>query len=225
MGDDEVRSTEREERGTHGSVPGPRLLDRQPQPPGYRVQVHCEQCQRNQRLGYGLKHRALPRRIASIHLKGRCRRPASLGIRKVDHLGHVAQSIRLPSPSGDPREPKWRQAPQGLATRRQLRAMGLRPGGHDPVAQVECRGGKRVAYLYRVDLALPKLPMTLAKEAALDKAMAARQTCPRCSRRYFTCLPLKTLGSCLLRTTGDVWLCSREPTAPVHEIGQHSKLC
>ncbi|WP_410540526.1 RRQRL motif-containing zinc-binding protein [Streptomyces sp. KL2] len=92
---------------------------------------------------------------------------------------------------------RWRQAPHGLATRRQLRDMGLRPGGHDPVAQIACRRGKRRAWLYRIDLAVPKLPMTLAKEAALDRAMEARQRCPRCARRYTHCLPLKTLGSCL----------------------------
>ncbi|MET8615850.1 RRQRL motif-containing zinc-binding protein [Streptomyces misionensis] len=92
---------------------------------------------------------------------------------------------------------RWRQAGPGLATRRQLREMGLRPGGQEPVARIECRGGKRFAWLYRIDLAKPKLPMTLAKEAALDKAMAARQTCGTCGRRYFHCIPLKTLGSCL----------------------------
>lgn len=93
---------------------------------------------------------------------------------------------------------KWRQAPEGLATRRQLRAMGLSPGrGNDPVVQIECRGGKRVAYLYRIDLAVPKRIPTLAQEAALDKAMARRQTCPKCRRRYHRCLPLRTLGSCL----------------------------
>lgn len=37
------------------------------------------------------------------------------------------------------------------------------------------RACTRLAYLYRIDLALPVRPMTLAKEAALDKAMAARQ--------------------------------------------------
>ncbi|WP_236246865.1 RRQRL motif-containing zinc-binding protein [Streptomyces sp. CC210A] len=74
----------------------------------------------------------------------------------------------------------------------------MRPGGQEPVARIECRGGKRWAWLYRIDLAKPKLPMTLAKEAELDKAMAARQTCPGpCGRRYFHCLPLRTLGSCL----------------------------
>ncbi|MET7713727.1 RRQRL motif-containing zinc-binding protein [Streptomyces sp. NPDC005407] len=93
---------------------------------------------------------------------------------------------------------RWRQAPRGLATRRQLRDMGLRPGGQDPVAVIECRSGKRQAWLYEIAKALPKLPMTLAKEAALDKAMAARQTCPGpCGRRYHHCLPLRTLGTCL----------------------------
>ncbi|MFD4032628.1 RRQRL motif-containing zinc-binding protein [Streptomyces sp. NPDC058637] len=94
---------------------------------------------------------------------------------------------------------RWTQAGrENLATRRQLRDMGLRPGGREPVARIECRGGKRFAWLYRIDMAKPKLPMTLAKEAALDKAMAARQQCPgSCGRRYFHCLPLKTLGSCV----------------------------
>lgn len=93
---------------------------------------------------------------------------------------------------------RWRQAGRAnLATRRQLREMGLRPGGAEPVARIECRGGNRFAWLYRIDLAKPKLAMTFAKEAALDKAMAARQTCGACGRRYFHCLPLKTLGSCL----------------------------
>ncbi|KUN58436.1 RRQRL motif-containing zinc-binding protein [Streptomyces griseorubiginosus] len=93
---------------------------------------------------------------------------------------------------------RWKQAGyENLATRRQLREMGLRPGGQQPVARIECRRGRRIAYLYRIDLAKPKRPMTLAKELALDKAMAARQTCPLCGRRYHHCLPLKTLGSCL----------------------------
>lgn len=92
---------------------------------------------------------------------------------------------------------RWRQAPKGLATRRQLRARRLRPGGQDPVAVIECRGGKRMAWLYEIKKAKPIRPMTFAKEVALDKAMAARQTCPKCARRYYHCLPLRTLGSCL----------------------------
>ncbi|MGW6684999.1 RRQRL motif-containing zinc-binding protein [[Kitasatospora] papulosa] len=99
----------------------------------------------------------------------------------------------------------WQASPDGLATRRQLRALGLRPGGHDPVAQLRCRACRtkpartctRMAYLYRIDLALPVRPMTLAKEAALDRAMAKRSTCPKCHRRFHHCLPLRTIGSCL----------------------------
>ncbi|MFD7860605.1 RRQRL motif-containing zinc-binding protein [Streptomyces microflavus] len=93
---------------------------------------------------------------------------------------------------------RWRQAGrESLATRRQLREMGLRPGGQEPVVRIECRGGKRFAWLYRIDLAQPKRPMTLGRERALDAAMSARSTCPACHRRYHYCLPLRTLGSCL----------------------------
>ncbi|MFD5433744.1 RRQRL motif-containing zinc-binding protein [Kitasatospora sp. NPDC127067] len=91
----------------------------------------------------------------------------------------------------------WRYADPGLHTRRQLRAMGLRPGGQEPAAQVVCRRGKRIAYLYRIDQALPVRPMTPRQAEALDRAMAARQTCPLCLTRYDACLPLKTLGSCV----------------------------
>ncbi|GGW41137.1 RRQRL motif-containing zinc-binding protein [Streptomyces xantholiticus] len=112
-------------------------------------------------------------------------------------MPHLVDVDPYADPTGQLPTYRWRQAPSGLATRRQLRDMGLRPGGHDPVAVIECRRGQRVAYLYRIDQAAPKYPMTLAKEAALDRAMAARQTCPHCQRRYHHCLPLKTLGSCL----------------------------
>ncbi|MEU3495367.1 RRQRL motif-containing zinc-binding protein [Kitasatospora cineracea] len=91
----------------------------------------------------------------------------------------------------------WRYADPGLHTRRQLRALGLRPGGQEVAAQVVCRGGGRIAYLYRLDLALPIRPMTPARAAALDRAMARRQTCPLCHTRYDHCLPLRTLGSCV----------------------------
>ncbi|RST03997.1 RRQRL motif-containing zinc-binding protein, partial [Streptomyces sp. WAC05950] len=75
----------------------------------------------------------------------------------------------------------WRLAPDGLATRRQLRSLGLRPGGQDVVAQVERprrRRGPLVAYLYRIDLARPVRPMTARRTAALAKANAARRWCP-----------------------------------------------
>ncbi|MEH1011721.1 RRQRL motif-containing zinc-binding protein [Micromonospora sp. CPCC 206060] len=92
----------------------------------------------------------------------------------------------------------YQQAPTGLATVRQLRAAGLRPGGHDPVAQIlwRHRREQRVAYLYRVDLAKPKRTATPAQRAAITKALRARRTCPTCEqvrpyyipRRYGCCL-------------------------------------
>ncbi|MFF4787819.1 RRQRL motif-containing zinc-binding protein [Streptomyces griseorubiginosus] len=112
-----------------------------------------------------------------------------------------AWSTSTPMTLGDGSIPvlRWKQAGyENLATRRQLREMGLRPGGQQPAVRIECRRGRRIAYLYRIDLAKPKLPMTLAKKLALDKAMTARQTCPGpCGRRYFHCLSLKKLGTCL----------------------------
>ncbi|WP_424861602.1 RRQRL motif-containing zinc-binding protein [Streptomyces sp. MMS24-I29] len=94
---------------------------------------------------------------------------------------------------------RWRLAPEGLATRRQLRALGLRPGGQDVAAQLECprrRRGPLVAYLYRIDLARPVRPMTPARWAALDKAMAARRTCPECRRDAGYVIPY-SLGTCV----------------------------
>ncbi|GAB2896921.1 hypothetical protein GCM10027074_75410 [Streptomyces deserti] len=87
--------------------------------------------------------------------------------------------------------------------------MGLSPGGNTrlgPAAILRC---KRCAYrpqwscnhptrgfLLRVDLAVPKRVPTLAQEWALDRAMAARQTCKNCRRRYYHCLSTK-LRICL----------------------------
>ncbi|MFJ6727429.1 RRQRL motif-containing zinc-binding protein [Streptomyces sp. NPDC091281] len=95
---------------------------------------------------------------------------------------------------------RWHLAPDGYATRRQLRARGLRPGGQEVAAQVERprRRGRPplVAYLYRVDLARPVRPMTAARWAALDKANAARRVCPQCRRDAGYVIP-PTLGSCV----------------------------
>ncbi|KMO96988.1 RRQRL motif-containing zinc-binding protein [Streptomyces roseus] len=93
----------------------------------------------------------------------------------------------------------WRLAPDGLATRRQLRAAGLRPGGQDVVAQVERprrRRGPLVAFLYRLDLALPVRPMTAARWAALERANTARRICPACRRDAGYVIPI-SLGACV----------------------------
>ncbi|MGY4960285.1 RRQRL motif-containing zinc-binding protein [Streptomyces sp. 900105245] len=93
---------------------------------------------------------------------------------------------------------RWRLAPDGLATRRQLRALGLRPGGQDVAAQVERprrRRGPLVAYLYVIDLATPVRPMTPAKWASLARANAARRRCPECRRDAGYVIPA-SLGMC-----------------------------
>ncbi|PAM97535.1 hypothetical protein CJI59_33880 [Streptomyces sp. Alain-F2R5] len=93
---------------------------------------------------------------------------------------------------------RWRLAPDGLATRRQLRALGLRPGGQDAAAQVERPRRHRkplVAYLYLIERAKPIRPMTPAKRAALAKANAARRICPECRRDAGYVIP-PSLGMC-----------------------------
>ncbi|WP_328494972.1 hypothetical protein OHS59_21105 [Streptomyces sp. NBC_00414] len=94
---------------------------------------------------------------------------------------------------------RWRLAPEGLATRRQLRAMELRPGGQDVAAELQRprrRRGPLVAYLYLIDLAKPVRPMTPARWAALAKANRARRICPEC-RRDAGYVIATSLGMCV----------------------------
>ena len=92
----------------------------------------------------------------------------------------------------------WKGAPDGFKTRRQLRKAGLAPGGQEIAAQILWRGvgGERAAYLYRVDLAVPKRTATPAQLVAVEKALAARRTCSTCGevRPYY--IPRK-FGECL----------------------------
>ena len=92
----------------------------------------------------------------------------------------------------------WRCAPEGLSTRRQLAASGLRPGGQEPVAQVMWWRRRRdaVAYLYTVAAAKPKRTPTPAQLVAVGLALAARRTCQACRRDAGYVLP-RRLGICL----------------------------
>jgi hypothetical protein len=91
----------------------------------------------------------------------------------------------------------WQGAPDGYATRRQLRARGLRPGGQPVAAQIMWRGvgGDRAAYLYRLDLARPVRPMTPGRRRAVAAALRARRTCTTCGelRNYY--IP-RSFGEC-----------------------------
>ncbi|MDQ1033629.1 hypothetical protein QFZ75_000045 [Streptomyces sp. V3I8] len=118
--------------------------------------------------------------------------------------------IRTPrGAAGLPEYDRGRDCPDHLLTRRQLRERNVSPGRGGVVGILRCTrcrytpqwsclpGHRGRAWLYDVHLARPKRVPTLAQEWALDRAMAARSTCPLCRRRYMFCLPLRTLGSCL----------------------------
>ncbi|MEU7176535.1 RRQRL motif-containing zinc-binding protein [Micromonospora tulbaghiae] len=92
----------------------------------------------------------------------------------------------------------WRGAPPGYATRRQLTAAGLRPGGQPVAAQILWHGvgGVRAAYLYRLDLARPKRTATPAQLRAVRAALLARRTCPTCRQVRGYYIP-RSLGECL----------------------------
>jgi hypothetical protein len=91
----------------------------------------------------------------------------------------------------------YRWAPEGLLTTRQLRTRGLRPGGQPVAAQIlwKHHGKRRVAYLYRTDLAKPKRQATHAQLGAIGKALAARRTCASCGTEKDYCIPRST-GQC-----------------------------
>ncbi|MET8100701.1 RRQRL motif-containing zinc-binding protein [Streptomyces sp. NPDC005236] len=94
---------------------------------------------------------------------------------------------------------RWHLAPDGYATRRQLRARGLRPGGQSVAAQLERPRRRRpplVAHLYRIDLAKPVRPMTPGRWRAHAAMMRARRTCPACRRDAGYVIP-PSLGMCV----------------------------
>ena len=113
-------------------------------------------------------------------------------------------AVVLADPDANPPLYPWRAAPDGLATRAQLRAMGLRPGRQGVQALVvwnSRRGGRprvdglRYAELFDVTRARPRITVTSARAAALAAALAARMTCPACgvNRGY---VPSARLGKC-----------------------------
>ncbi len=101
----------------------------------------------------------------------------------------------------------FHMVPEGLATLRQLRAKGLRPGGQDIKAQIiwwhrgmargsdRCRKTRRVAYLFAESEARPKRTATPAQREAIDKALTARRTCPSCHVEQNYYIP-RSIGEC-----------------------------
>jgi hypothetical protein len=91
----------------------------------------------------------------------------------------------------------YRWAPEDLLTRRQLRARSLRPGGQHITAQIiwKHKGKRRVAYLYRTDLARPKRTATAAQLQAIQAALRARRTCRTCGYERDYYIP-RSRGEC-----------------------------
>ncbi|GAA4851324.1 hypothetical protein GCM10025787_38130 [Saccharopolyspora rosea] len=102
----------------------------------------------------------------------------------------------------------FRNAPAGLATARQLRAMGLRPNGQDPVAQIKWwrkGSGWQWAGLYRIDRAAPKRTATERQRRAISRALAARRRCSRCGPvDHYVHTPQRLCSTCFLHTIEEV---------------------
>lgn len=102
-------------------------------------------------------------------------------------------------------------ARERLATRRQLRALGLRPGGAEPAAVLMFQhvrpNRRRIEYarLYLIARAVPKRQATPAQLAAIGKALAARRTCTRCQQvqGYYLSTISRMCGPCEDHT--DYW--------------------
>lgn len=118
----------------------------------------------------------------------------------LDELGRKGVYITYYDPEGTrygiPTYP-FHRAPEGLLTRRQLRAKGLRPGGQDVVAQIiwKHKGRRRVAYLYDAANAKPKRNATPAQLVAIQTALRARRICPTCGNEKDYYIPLSR-GEC-----------------------------
>lgn len=85
----------------------------------------------------------------------------------------------------------YHMAPEEFRTRRQLRKLNLCPGGQEIRGQIIWKHGgagangrgattRRVAYLFSLRYAKPKRVSSPAQLAAIDKALRARRTCPKC---------------------------------------------
>jgi ribosomal protein S14 len=113
-------------------------------------------------------------------------------------------AVVLADPDANPPLYPWRGAPGHLATRAQLREMGLRPGRQGVQALLlwpSRRGGRprvdglRFAELFDTRLARPRLTVSERHAAAAAAALAARMTCRACgvNRGY---VPSRRLGMC-----------------------------
>ncbi len=106
----------------------------------------------------------------------------------------MTRRVVIADPGASPPVYPWRGAPEHLAARTRLRAMGLRPGrqGVRALAVWNSRrggrprvGGHRYADVSGAGHARPRIAMT----SALPAALAARMTCPDCGIAAATSRP------------------------------------
>lgn len=71
-----------------------------------------------------------------------------------------------------------------------------------------------LAWLCSVELVRPKRTPTLAQDWALDQAMAAQPTCPRCRRRYYLAASAATPCNCLPGWPNSSWSTLNTPKPP-----------
>ncbi|MFF6957398.1 RRQRL motif-containing zinc-binding protein [Streptomyces sp. NPDC008317] len=91
---------------------------------------------------------------------------------------------------------RYRLAPDGLMTRRQLNAIGLSACRADVVGEIRWRRGRRVACLYDPATARPLRPMTPGRWRSHHAIMRARRTCPACRTDRGYVIPA-SLGCCV----------------------------
>ncbi|MCM2427557.1 RRQRL motif-containing zinc-binding protein [Streptomyces sp. RKAG337] len=90
---------------------------------------------------------------------------------------------------------RYRLAPHGLMTRRQLRREGLSAARAEVVGEIRWRRGRRVAYLYNPATARPLRPMTPGRWRSHAAMMRARRTCPACRTDRGYVVP-RSIGTC-----------------------------
>ncbi|SES20816.1 RRQRL motif-containing zinc-binding protein [Actinokineospora terrae] len=108
----------------------------------------------------------------------------------------------------------WGLAPRDkVATRRQLRGMGLRPNGQEAVAYLyfRCRRANKQVFaeLFLISGAAPHRPATPAQHTAIAKANLAKRICRTCGRDAGYIVPRET-GQCT-----DCWLADQSTQEPV----------
>lgn len=100
---------------------------------------------------------------------------------------------------------RYRLAPHGLMTRRQLHAKGLSAYSATVVGEIRWRRGRRFALLYDPATARTLQPMTPGRWRSHAAMMRARRTCPACRTDRGYVIPA-SLGTCWPCTdsTGDI---------------------